>query len=87
MAVLFWYPVKSDASVRSCKVDYTGQVHVLQGTRTTRPCITGHPVRMIRYAREETVKTAKRIPAGYYRHRFVNQLSYLCLFYHTLSVA
>ena len=46
MAVLFCYLVKCDASVRYCKVVYTGQwiSRVLQGTRNTRPRITGHPV-------------------------------------------
>ena len=43
MAVLFWYLVKSDAWLR-----YYARVHWpsldLQGTRNTRPRITGHPV-------------------------------------------
>ena len=39
MAVLFCYPVKSDARVRYCIGAYTGL-----GTRTTRPCLTGLPV-------------------------------------------
>ena len=52
MAVLFWYLVKSDASVRirtvypivysTLYIRWTR--HVIQGTRTTRQCITGHPV-------------------------------------------
>ena len=44
MAVVFWYLVKSDlSSVRySPRIHWTS--HVLQGTRNTRPCLTGHPV-------------------------------------------
>ena len=44
MAVVFWYLVKSDlSSVRySTRIHWTS--HVLQRTRNTRPCITGHPV-------------------------------------------
>ena len=40
MAVLFWYPVK--VALVYATVHWTSQV--LQGTKTTRPCITGHPV-------------------------------------------
>ena len=36
MAVPFWYLVKSDTG------HWKG--HSLQGTRNTRPCLTGHPV-------------------------------------------
>ena len=44
MAVLFWYLVKSDVSVRYCTVAYTEHVtytlnfyfHVLQGTMETQ---------------------------------------------------
>ena len=46
MAVLFWYLVKSDVSVRYCTVatGLDNDMYVLQGTRTERPCITGHSV-------------------------------------------
>ena len=44
MAMFFWYFVKSYLpSVRYCS-----HIHwisrILQGTRNTRPCLTGHPV-------------------------------------------
>ena len=44
MAVFFFYLVKSDlSSVHYCtRVQWTNQF--LQGTRKTRPYITGHPV-------------------------------------------
>ena len=43
MTVLFWYLAESNASVRyGTYVHWTN--HVLQGTRNTRPCLTGHPV-------------------------------------------
>ena len=45
MAMFFWYLVKSDDSVRApwySGVHWTS--HYLQGTRNTRPCITGTPV-------------------------------------------
>ena len=44
MALCLWYLVKSDLlSVRYCtSLHWTS--HLLQGTRNTRPCITGHPV-------------------------------------------
>ena len=38
MSVLFFYLVKSDSSLSY----WTS--HVLQETRTTQPCVTGHPV-------------------------------------------
>ena len=43
MAVLFWYLVKSDVmcTLLYISVDWTSQI--LQGSRNTRPCITGHP--------------------------------------------
>ena len=44
MAVLFWYLVIGDASAGHYTVAYIWASHVLQGTRLTRPCITGHPV-------------------------------------------
>ena len=45
IAVLFWYLGKSDSSsVRYYTVSYTGQITFLQGTKKTRPCLTGHPV-------------------------------------------
>ena len=39
-------PCKGDSGVSYCTRAYTGQwiCHVLQGTRNTRPCRTGHPV-------------------------------------------
>ena len=40
VAVLFWYLVKIDATLK--QLNWTS--HVLQGTGHTRPCITGHPV-------------------------------------------
>ena len=44
MAVLFWYLVKSDASVRYCILEFTEQVTFYKVIKNTRPCITGHPV-------------------------------------------
>ena len=43
MAVLFWYHVKSEASVLYSILACTRHA-TSRGTRTTRPCITGHPV-------------------------------------------
>ena len=44
MAVIFWYIVKSDlSSVRYCTRIHSTR-HFLQGTRKTRPYLTGHPV-------------------------------------------
>ena len=44
MAVFFWYLGKSDlSSVCYCRCVHQTS-HFLQGTRTTRPCITGYPV-------------------------------------------
>ena len=40
MAVLSWYLVTSDLF----SLCYCTPVHFLQGTRNTRPCITGEPV-------------------------------------------
>ena len=46
MAVFIWHLVKNDlASVCYCKLVHWTR-HFLQGTRNTRPCITGHPVRV-----------------------------------------
>ena len=46
MAVLFWYLVKSDTGVTlPCTVANTGKV---QGTRTTRLLLTGHPLSQIK---------------------------------------
>ena len=44
MAILFWYRVNIDASVRILSSNVYWTSHFLQGTRNTRPCITGHPV-------------------------------------------
>ena len=51
MAVLYFYLVKTDAS--ACKLLQSSDTvsykksHVLKVTRTTRSCITGHPVCII----------------------------------------
>ena len=42
MAVFFWYLVKSDLSSVRYTVHWTASF--FQGTRNTRPYITGHPV-------------------------------------------
>ena len=44
MAMLFWYFVKGDASVRYFIVIGS---YVIQGTRTTWPCINGYAVRPV----------------------------------------
>ena len=50
MAVFFWYRVKSDLfSVRYCTSVHWS--HFVQGTRKTRPCLTGHPVGKLRVGR------------------------------------
>ena len=41
MAVMFWYLVNRDATVRYCRLAYTGQIKFY---RKTPQCITGHTV-------------------------------------------
>ena len=49
MAVFFLYFVKSDLSSLRYRTRVHWTSHILQGTRKTRPCLTGHPVYMICY--------------------------------------
>ena len=49
MAVFFWYFIKSDlSSVRYCtRLHWTS--NFFQGTRKTRPCLTGYPKNYSKY--------------------------------------
>ena len=44
MAMFFWYPVKSDLFTVRCSTRVHRTSHFLQGTRPTRPCLSGDPV-------------------------------------------
>ena len=44
MAVFFWYQVESDVSSVHVYNSIHRTSHLLQGTRKTRQCLTGHPV-------------------------------------------
>ena len=53
MAVFFWQLVKSDLSSLYVYSSVHWTIHFLQGSRNTRPCITGHPVFRLDHAEDE----------------------------------
>ena len=55
MAVLFWYIVKSDLLSVHNFTSVHRTSHFLEGTRYTRPCITGNPVQKICIVRQGSI--------------------------------
>ena len=44
MAVFFWFLIKNEMSSVSYCIGIPWTIHFLQGTRDTRPCLTGHSI-------------------------------------------